>query len=237
MHSPIEQRHVIQQVSLPHNVGSSASVLCTIEHRNLVQQVAFPYNVVQHDQYGPMSMMQPPMERQNVVQHNQYGTVESIRSPIEQGHVVQQTAPSHYVADAHNLYLNENPSSSLQDPYGRYRAQLEIVQKDIIVQNASQYAIPSSRYVPKNYAQRFPDMGSPVNLQSQASPPSYMPPLPAGHQGELPAHHEPYYPEPVHENPGQAHANLLQRPLPGSSESNVPVSSRYVFSGAAPTYL
>lgn len=181
-------------------------------------------------------MMQPPMERRNVVQHDPYGTVESIRSPIEQGHVVQQTAHSHYVADAHNPYLNENPSSSLQDPYRRYRAQLEIVQKDIMVQNASQYAIPSSGYVPENYAQRFPDTGSPVTLQSQASPPSYVPPLPAGHQGELPAHHEPYYPEPVHENLSQAHANLLQRPLPGSCESNVPVSSRYVFSGAAPTY-
>lgn len=119
IHSPIEQLHVIQQVSRPHNVGSSASVHPTIEHQNLVQQIAFPYNVVQHDQYGPMSMMQPPMERRNVVQHDPYGTVESIRSPIEQGHVVQQTAHSHYVADAHNPYLNENLSSSLQDPYGR----------------------------------------------------------------------------------------------------------------------
>lgn len=117
----------------------------------------------------------------------------------------------------------------------RYRFEREMVTRDAIVQNASQYAVPSADYVPENSAQHFPATASHVTLSSQALPPSHVPPLPTNHQGELPVPHEPYYPVPMHVNLSQAYGNPLQRPLPESSESNVPISSHCSFSGAAPT--
>ncbi|KAK9277663.1 hypothetical protein L1049_007210 [Liquidambar formosana] len=204
-----------------------------------------------YDHYGPAAHVQPPL-------YDHYGTAANVAhvQPLVEPplHVAQQTSLPHhtnpyYLAGAHQAYLPEKPVLS-QDPYGRYGVTHEMVPRDRLVGRESGYhmsqlsrdkeIVSHSESVVDYYSRRLPTaVSSRSSLQAHSLAQSYPPPPLACAPGELPSSYQPYHAMPIHGDSSQVYPNPLQRPVPGRAslaEGNVPVSSRYSFAGAAPTY-
>lgn len=166
--------------------------------------------------------------------------------PTEPRHVVQHAslphhADSYYLAAEHEPYLPEQPFLSYQHAYRRFGVILEdeMVPRDQVVMYRSEYdrsQLPQGRerdvfahsdYAAESYSRELPTVAaSRVMLQSHSLAPSY----------ERPSTYQPYYQVTAHQDQSWVYADPLQRPLHGSSnsvEANVPVSSRFSFTGAA----